>query len=85
MEKQKSFGQCHICTAFRIVKNYDQLYCTGEFKKASIKANMEVLNKYECLEKYSLFDLVEKTSSTQNALITVKKLSRHWRRLQTNE
>ena len=47
-------------TALSRVKSYDNLYCTGEFKKSAIKVNKGALFEYERLKQNDLFSIVRK-------------------------
>ena len=46
LQKQKSFGRGQMYTVLNRAKTYDNLYCTGEFKKSAIKVNKDALLEY---------------------------------------
>ena len=45
--KKQVFGSGQIYTALIRIKWYNKLLWTGEYKRSSIKINMEALNEYE--------------------------------------
>ena len=68
-------------TASSIVKTYDNLYCTGEFKKYAIKVNKDALLEYERLKQNDLFSTI-KTNAISNDTVgvlihNVRSLARH--------
>ena len=66
LHKQKLFGSGQIYTALRRVKSYDNFYCTGEFKKPTIKINKDALIEYERLKQNDLFSAVKKTKKKKH-------------------
>ena len=81
LRKQKSFGPGQMYTASSIVKTYDNLYCTGEFKKYAIKVNKDALLEYERLKQNDLFSTI-KTNAISNDTVgvlihNVRSLARH--------
>ena len=61
LHKQKSLSPGQIYTALSRVKSYDNLYCTGEFKKSAIKVNKDVSIESERLKQNDLFFTAKKT------------------------
>ena len=55
LQKQRSFGPGQIYTALSRVKTYDNIYCTGKFKKSAIKVNKDALLEYKRLKESDLF------------------------------
>ena len=52
LQKQRSFGPGQIYTA---LSTYDNIYCTGKFKKSVIKVNKDALLEYKRLKESDLF------------------------------
>ena len=81
LRKQKSFGPGQIYTALSRIKTFDNLYCTGQFKRTSIKVSQEALVEYERLKNHSLFAEIEKNTVSNETLtlliLNVRSLKKH--------
>ena len=83
LRKQRSFGSGQIYTALSRIKTFDTLYCTGEYKRISIKASTEALKEYERLKEHSIFSEIEKNIVSDETLtfliLNVRSLAKHAR------
>ena len=81
LRKQRSFGPGQIYTALSRIKTFNTLYCTGEFKRTSIKVSQEALAEYERLKNHSLFSEIKKNTVSNDTLtlliLNVRSLTKH--------
>ena len=60
---------------------HDQLFCTGEFKKKTVKINVDSWSEYESLKQHGLFNLTGKPLKIVDRLSmlvhNIQSLSKH--------
>ena len=55
-------------TALSREKTYDNLYCTGKFKKPAIRVNKDALLEFEHLKQNDLFSTVKENTCEIRAI-----------------